>query len=156
MERITTAAAGQSVPAGDDLLHAKRLLTDGGYSCVLCRGETVLTSCQRGVTPMLEWLGGALALDGYAAADKVVGKAAAMLFVYAGVSQVYGRVMSRAALALFAQHGVLATYGALVDAVKNRAGTGLCPMELAVANMDDPAAALAVIIETRKRLMGAR
>lgn len=37
-----------------DLGQAKSLLESGGYTCVLCKGDTVHTSRHRGVRPLME------------------------------------------------------------------------------------------------------
>ena len=36
-----------------NLLNARSLLESGNYTCVLCRGDTVYTTTQRGVAPLL-------------------------------------------------------------------------------------------------------
>lgn len=43
---------------------------------------------------MVEWLGFGMDFHGYAADDKIIGKATAMLFVLAGVKEVYAPVVS--------------------------------------------------------------
>ena len=137
-----------------DLERAKQLLTDGGYTCVLCYGESVHTSMKRGVAPMVEWIENGVSLQGYSAADKVIGKAAAMLFVLAGVSSVYSEVMSRAAAEFLALNGVEHSYGSLTDTIINRRGDGPCPMEQLTSDMNDAAEAYTAIrnklIELRK------
>ena len=68
-----------------DIEHAKQLLTDARYTCVICRGDDIHTSEKRGVAPLIELLDSRIDVRGYSAADKAVGKAAAMLFVLLGV-----------------------------------------------------------------------
>lgn len=116
-----------------------------GHSLALCRGERLLTHDGRGISPMLELLGTGQELSGFSAADTIVGKAAAMLFVRAGVRAVYGVVMSRSALAYLTRHDIAATYGTLTDTIRNRAGTGICPMEETVQALDDPDAGYRVL-----------
>ena len=55
-----------------DLNRARALLTDGGYTCVLCRGDVFHTATHRGVRPLVDWLDSGLDLRGFSAADKVV------------------------------------------------------------------------------------
>ena len=74
---------------------------------------------------------------GSAAADIIVGKAAAMLFVKMGVAQVYGRVMSKSAKKFLEQHSVLSSCGTLTDKIINREGDGICPMEQTVTQIED-------------------
>lgn len=122
----------------DDLKRAKEELRAEGHSCVLRHGDAVFTSDARGIAPLMEWIGRGLALNGFSAADKIVGKATALLFVHMGITAVYASVMSEAALEALKRHNVEAVYGTLVSAIINREGTGQCPMELAVANIDEP------------------
>lgn len=132
-----------------DLERAKRLLTAGDYTVAVCKGEACHTDTRRGVAPLLGWLDGGVSFAGFAAADRVVGKAAAFLYLRLGVTAVYGGVMSRPAYDLLTAHGIPAAYGALVPAIRNRAGNGYCPMEQVTLPHTDPAAAEAAI---RKRL----
>lgn len=77
-------------------------------------------------------------LQGYAVADLIVGKAAAMLFVKAGILAVYGEVMSEAGCTYLQQHGIPCSFGTLTQSIINRSGDGVCPMEQTVALIDDP------------------
>lgn len=132
-----------------DLKRAVELLGGGGYTCVLCRGEETVTCTERGVKPLLGLLDGGNDWKGSSAADKVVGKAAAFLYVLLGVAVVYSPVMSEAAARVLRENGIEPRYDTLAEHIINRAGTGLCPMETAVAELSDPAEALRAI---RKRL----
>lgn len=138
----------------NDLERAKQILNAEGYTCVLCHGESVLTSTKRGVAPMVEWIESGVPVRGYSAADKVIGKAAAMLFVLAGVTSVYGEVMSRAAAEFLAQKGVQHSCGTVTDTIINRRGDGCCPMELLTKDMNDESEAYTAIrnklVELRK------
>ena len=80
-------------------------------------------------------------LRGFCAADKVVGKAAAMLYCLIGVSEVYARIISEPALAVLKAEGIGVFYDQIVPAIRNRTGTGFCPMEAAVWDLADPQAA---------------
>lgn len=124
-----------------DLMEARRILERDGYSCVLCKGGVTHVSRKRGVAPLLDWLEEGLDMQGFSAADKVVGKAAAMLFVLGGVREIYAPVMSEKAVELLEKQGVAAGCAKTVDAIINRAGDGVCPMERAVADLEDPARA---------------
>lgn len=119
-----------------DLERAKELLT-GTATCVLVKGDTVYSSRKSGIAPMLDYLGAGVPLHGFSAADRIVGKAAAMLFVRAGISAVYGEVMSKAGAEFLKAHGVGCSYGTLTEIIINRIGTGMCPMEQTVREIDD-------------------
>ena len=77
-----------------DLERARAILLEGGYTCVLTRGETIHTATARGVKPLVDWLDSGLELRDFSAADKVVGRATAFLYVLLGVKEVHSLVMS--------------------------------------------------------------
>ena len=81
-----------------DLEKAKRILDSSAYTCVLIKGNEILTSSKRGVSPLLEWLDSGNSFDGFSAADKVVGKAAAYLYIFLGIKNLYTKVISNGAL----------------------------------------------------------
>lgn len=128
-----------------DLEKAKHLLTEGTYTCVLCKQESVYTAHERGVKPLLGFLEAGVNLHGFAAADKVVGKAAALLYVLLGVKEIYAPVMSKSAAGVFPAYGIAFFCDRLVANIRNRANTGFCPMEEAVACTDTPEDALVAI-----------
>ena len=129
--------------------HAKALLAEGGYTVVLCRDDITYTDTRRGVAPLLALLDAGTDVTDFAAADKVVGKAAAFLYLRLGVAAVHAGVISTPAYDLLTAHGVSVTYDTLVPAIRNRAGDGYCPMETVTLPLADPIEAEAAI---RKRL----
>lgn len=131
--------------------HAKDYLQDP-VTCVLKKGDSVLSSEKTGIAPILQWIGDGMDLNGYEAADKIVGKAAAMLFVKAGVKEVYGEVMSEPARLFLKSRGIPYSYSTLTDRIINRAGNDMCPMEKTVLHIDDVEEAYAALKETLKRL----
>lgn len=135
-----------------DLKHAMRLLEGGSSTCVLVQGDRVFSSTARGVRPLLDWLDAGTDLSGFSAADKVVGKATAMLYCLLGVKAVYTRVISRSAALLLEYRGIAVHWQTQVEFIQNRDKTGRCPMEQAVWTLEDPAEGLAAIRETLKRL----
>ena len=120
----------------NDLTHAIENLS--GHSICLCRDGEILTDDGRGISPMMRFLAEGRDLNGYSAADVIVGKAAAMLFIKAGIRAVYGEVTSQAGYELLQGYGIPCTYGTLTDRIINRRGDGVCPMEEAVASTDSP------------------
>ncbi len=128
-----------------DFERAKNLLEDNNYTCVLCKGGEAYTSTERGVKPLLDMLDGTENLNGFSAADKIVGKAAAMIYVLLGVKEVYAEVLSRAGAEVFAKYNIACEYGKLTEQIINRNGDGICPMEKAVQEIDDPVLGLEAI-----------
>ena len=109
-----------------------------GHSICLCRNGEYFTDDGRGISPMIRLIEEGRDLHGYAAADIIVGKAAAMLFIKAGIREVFGEVMSRAGYDFLQQHDIPCAYGKMTEKIINRKGDGICPMEQTVALIDDP------------------
>ncbi|MBR3894607.1 MAG: DUF1893 domain-containing protein [Clostridia bacterium] len=135
-----------------DLERAKELLKDSTHTCVLCRGEETWTSDRTGIAPMLGFLEERIDLRGASAADRIVGKAAAMLFVLAGVTSLYAEVLSERALPVLEHRGIAVSWGTLTPAIINRRGDGPCPMEQAVESIDAPTEAFEAIRSAVARL----
>ncbi len=130
-----------------DLKNAKSILASGSYTCAVCLGDKIYTSKLRGVKPLVSWYSQGLSFTGFSAADKVVGRATAFLYALLGVKAVYAAVISRPALEILEAYGIKAEYGAVVDAIQNRTGDGICPFEAAVMGIDDKALAYGAICE---------
>lgn len=135
-----------------DTQKAKSLLLEGTYTCVLCKGEDVYTSNQRGVAPLLSWIKSGTDLKNFSAADKVVGKAAAFLYVLLGVKEVYAEIISEPASQTLENFNISHQFASKVMAIRNRTNTGFCPMESAVLNIDEPNEALNAIIKKLEEL----
>ena len=137
-----------------DLMRAKQRLAEGGYTLVLCRGEAEYTDTRRGVAPLLALIDGGEDLHGFSAADKVVGKAAAFLYLRLGVAILHAAVISTPAYDLLTAHGVTVTYDTLVPAIRNRSGDGYCPMETVTLSLTDPVEAEIAIRQRLAELVG--
>lgn len=119
-----------------DITKAKTIL-ESGYTCVLVKGEMSFTSKRNGIVPMVKFLNDGIGLEGFSVADKIVGKAVAMLFVLAKVKEVYAEVLSKTAISVLEANGIAYSYKILTDNIINRQGTGLCPMEETVKDIFD-------------------
>lgn len=138
----------------NDFEKARSLLAAEDYTCVLCLGDRVLTSRKRGVAPVLELVESGEVLNGFCAADKVVGKATALLYRLLGVKAVYADVISDSALQTLRDGGITVVFGEKVPYIINRTGDGRCPMETATADLDDPALAPEAIKRKLQELRG--
>lgn len=139
-----------------DLENARAVLAKEGCTCVLCKGDEYYKSTRRGVAPLLGWLEEGIDAKGFSAADKVVGKATAFLYCLLGVSAVHANVVSDAAVTVLQQHNIPLNWDQRVTAIQNRAGNGLCPMELATRDVTEPADAPAAIRAALDRLTDKR
>ncbi len=137
-----------------NLERAKGVLRNSPFTCVAIGDEDRLSTTERGVSPLLSWLDEGIFLEGYAVADRVVGKGAAMLYALLRPAELHAEVMSRGAFELLQVHGIRASYDTLVDGIRNRTNTGPCPMEDAVGDITDPQEALVAMRERLKLLRG--
>ena len=137
-----------------DIAKAKETLAEGGFTCVLIKGDTVFSSYERGVKPLLNLLDSGENYKGSCAADKVVGKAAAFLYVLLGVKELYASVISAPALELLKSYEIDVSFDHMVEMIRNRTNTGYCPMEQATLNRSVPKEALRAIKETLRKMNG--
>ena len=135
-----------------ELEKARDLLLTEGYTCVLLREDTLYTSFDRGITPLLNLLDAGVNLSGFCAADKVIGKATAFLYCLLGVREVYTPIISTAALQVLEEHSIRIVWDEQASFIWNRRRTGPCPMETAVQQISDPASALTAIRKTLQNM----
>ena len=123
-----------------------------GHSVVCVRKDEARISDERGIRPLLEMIGRGESLCGFCVADKIVGKAAALLFSILQPEALYARVLSEGGATVLEKFKIPYSCGTLTEKIVNRAGTDICPMEKTVFNIDDPQEALAALCETTARL----
>ena len=131
---------------------ARKILEAGSYTCVLRKNDTVFTATERGVKPLVDFLQSETNFSGFFAADKVVGRATAYLYVLLGIKELYAQVISQPAAAVLQTYGISVHYNTLVPNIINRAGDGICPFEAAVMDITDPQCAYAAIREKMAQL----
>ncbi len=123
-----------------------------GCTCAACRDGVLYESNARGVAPLLQWLDEGVDLMGSSAADRVVGKAAAMLYCLLGVRRVYAQIISVGAVKILRAQGIEIGWETLAEHIRNREKTGLCPLEAALLHEEEPERGLDVIRETLRTL----
>lgn len=74
---------------------------------------------------------------GLSVADKIIGKASAMLLVLSGVKEVNCVVLSTAGKGILDKYGIAYHYDELVPYIINRKGDDMCPMEKTVKDIND-------------------
>ena len=131
---------------------ARQKLMDGAYTCVVLFNGEELCSRERGVKPLLAFLGEGRSFCGAVAADKTVGAGAAHLYVLLGIDRLWANVISAPALQILKENGIDVTYGECVPHIINRQGDGICPIELAVADATSSDEAYRLITEALQRL----
>lgn len=119
----------------------------GEHKISIVSSTLSLTSDLRGVMPLIDFINKGYDLSGASVADLVVGKAAAMLFIKAGIKDVDTIIISKPALKVLEEHHITVKYEKLVDNIINRDKTGLCPFESLVLDVDDVPIAYKLIVE---------
>ena len=129
----------------NDLNIAKSSLSQKGLTFIIVKNGTVLfeTGSHRisGFLGAIEQFG--VRLKGASVADRVVGKAIALLCVYAGIREVYAEVLSRKAQAVLEENGVPCGWKELVDTILDLNRSDVCAFEKAAADISDPEKAYA-------------
>lgn len=87
------------------------------HSIALYRNGEIITDDGRGISPIMKFIAECRQLAGYSAADVIVWKAAAMLFVKAGVTCVHGNTMSHPGKEFLESHGIACTYDVLTERI---------------------------------------
>ena len=121
------------------LEQAKSLLLSSASTIAVVSNGEVFTSQERGVKPLLHLLSEKKGfLKGASVADKVIGKAAALLMVLGEIKEVHTMVISEPAIKVFEKYNIPCFYDKKVERIVNRTGDGLCPMETLCLDVDNP------------------
>ncbi len=134
------------MPASD-LQLAKSLLAEGGTQFALVKqGRLLARSGGAGLRPIIQALDD-LGEEAYGAflADRIVGRAVAVLACHARLYAVHGTCLSQAARKTLEQANITVSWDLLVPAILNRDHTALCPMEQLIHAIDDVTEAVAAL-----------
>jgi hypothetical protein len=77
-------------------------------------------------------------LEGTSLADRVAGKAVALLCVYAKIKEVYAEILSRKAKVVLEENRISCEWKEQVDTVLDLNKSGACPFEKAADGISDP------------------
>jgi len=123
-----------------DLRIAKKELKEKSLSLVIVKnGEILFESFSHGISGFLqaiEKLG--KKLEGASMADKIVGRAIALLCIYADVKEVYAETLSRGAKSLFEKYSLYYEWDNLVEKILDTQKIEACPFEKASKQISNP------------------
>ena len=132
-----------------DLDRAKQIFQADGASFVLVHdGHELARGTRDGIGELLatvDQLGAQT--HGASLADKIVGKAVAMVAVYAGLAGVYSPLASTAGQQVLAEHQIMLQAERLVPLILNKRNDGPCPMERLTLPLAQPEEAVAALKE---------
>ena len=135
-----------------ELLAEMQRIVREGASIVVARGGVIRTRQKGpGVMPTLQLLD-AERLAGATVCDKVVGRAAAAIFIVGRVKSVWAEVMSEEAAALLSAHGVSCSAAETVKEILNKDRSARCPLEIASDGKDDPEEIVRAVREKTERM----
>jgi len=116
-------------------------LESSGMSLIIHReGRVIFRSSSKGLLPHLEAIRrlGREALRGAVMADKIVGRAAALMMLYSLPSEVHAGIITIGGRRLLEGGGVRVFYSEEVEAVKVEDGGIYCPFESMVQGISNP------------------
>ncbi len=125
-----------------DIELAKTILDSEKQAIVIVKeGRVIFSSNGKGIKPIYTALNDLKdELSGSSIADKVVGKAAAMIYECAGIKELSTKLISESAISVLENTSIIYNYEKSVPYIKNRDQSGMCPIEtlsLKVNNIDE-------------------
>lgn len=132
-----------------DLELAKQKLHNDSLTFVIVKEGAILrTGTRHGIGELIETVA-ALGEQarGATLADKIVGKAVAMVARYAQIRAIYSPLISQAACDTLARAQIAFEYDCLVPLILNKRNDGPCPMERLMLPIDDPRAAVSALCD---------
>lgn len=121
-----------------DLEKAKNIFSEGKYTVVLCKDDDVVSSETKGINPLVEFLESDIDFSDYSVCDKVVGRAAAFLYVLMGVKEVHASIMAKLAIQILDRAEIKYSADQFVETIENQSRTGIDPIEEAVIRSGSP------------------
>ena len=117
------------------------ILEESGLNLLVFNGEeTVFSSRSGGIMPLIEAIEGLdrRGLEELITADRIVGRAAVLLNIHLGVSEVHAMLISIEAKKLLQTNGISFQFREETDAIKMKDGIIYCPFERLVQGISDP------------------
>lgn len=110
---------------------AKSTLFENEYSIVVVKeNEIVYKSESKGLQSLISlYKNDKNTLENSSIADKVIGRAAALILVDSNIKEVYADLISQNAIEILDKSNIPYEYKSQVKEIRNRDNTGMCPME---------------------------
>jgi len=114
-----------------DLELAKAILRGKSLSLVIVkRGKPIFESHSSGIGGLLQAMNDlGNVLSGASAADRVVGRAAALLLTCSRTKEIYATTISKEGLKVLEENGIPVEYDNLVPKILDKEGRNICPFE---------------------------
>jgi len=123
-----------------DLELAEKIIEEKSLTLVVVKeGNILFTSADRGIEPIYaavtDFKEG---LEGSSVADRVTGRAAAILCKYGNIEEIHTDLISDEAIKIFKKSGIKYFYEEYSQYIKNRDKTDMCPVEKLAYGIDNP------------------
>lgn len=124
----------------NDIIMAKEILQNNSYTITIVKNQKILkTSNQKGIRPMYEAITQIKdELKDASVADRVIGRAAAILLKYGEVKCLNTKIISKDALEILNNTNINVKYEKVVEFIKNRDKKDSCPVEKLSKDIDNP------------------
>lgn len=118
---------------------AKMTLLENNHSIVVVKEDKVVyKSDKNGLLPIIDiYDSDKSILNGAAVADKVIGRAAALILIKANISELYTELISENAISILDDTNIKYQYNKKVKEIRNRNNTDMCPMEKLSLNTEN-------------------
>lgn len=115
----------------NNLKLAKSTLFENEYSIVVVKeNEIVYKSESKGLQSLISlYKTKKNTLEDSSIADKVIGRAAALILIGSNIKEVYADLISQNAIEILNKSNIPYEYKSQVKEIRNRDNTGMCPME---------------------------
>lgn len=123
---------------------------------IVKEGKVIFSSSDKGIKPLYTAVKEQKnELEGSSVADRVTGRAAAMLCTYAGIKQLKTKLISDNAINVLKETSISYEYDEHAPYIKNRDKTGMCPVEtlsLKANNIDELLTGIEAFLDSIKRV----
>lgn len=114
-----------------------QMLNEQGLSLLVYNDSVLTTHDNRGIQDLVQLITDhPERLRGAIVADKIIGRSAAALMAAGGVEEVHTNVICVAGKELLESAGIKVFAGELTPMIRNREGTGMCPMDTRIAEAE--------------------
>ncbi len=136
----------------NDLQIAKEELLKGHSLAIVKEGIVLARKNGNWVNPIVEAFDKLREkMHGSSVADRVIGKAAAVICIYAGAKEVYTPLISEPGKLALEKASIKAEYENIIPGILNPNKTGLCLAEEKLIDVDDPLAGMEILWDLLKK-----
>ncbi len=117
----------------------KKELILSDYTCIIANDkEIIYKSNDKGILPLIKYLDSACNDNNLYIADKVIGRAAALLCIKAKIKYLYASTISTPAIKILRANHIFYQFDKETPFIKNRQKNGKCPMETISKGITSP------------------